>query len=87
MIPIAISVAVVAWAVIASLLALRNGAKLRQAKAEHAQRVEDLIQMQETMRKSFLNVTDCQITWQHLELVKLRKAAQKRGANGQYIKK
>ena len=87
MIPIAIEIAIVAWAVIASLLALRNGAKLRQAKAEHAQRVEDWIQMEKTMRTSILEATDRQITRQHLELVKLRKAAQKRGANGQYIKK
>jgi len=87
MIPIAISVAVVAWAAYASLLALRIGLNLRKERAKHAKEIEDRLQIQNDLHAYLLNDVYRNLAKQDKELVKLRKAAQKRGANGQYIKK
>jgi hypothetical protein len=78
MIQIAISVAVVAWAVIASLLALRNGIRLKQEMANNTNQIA----LDELLKE----VEDFKIR-NAKEIQELKSAAQKRGSNGQYIKK
>ena len=87
MIPIAISVAVVAWAVIASVMAVNLRKRLKAEQAFFEQKLERIVQQQSDLTNKLLNGADRQILRQETELTKLRKAAQKRGANGQYIKK
>ena len=83
MIQIAISVAVLAWAIYASLLALRNGKRLKSEMANNAK----AIKVQCEVNEFILNNVDRKLAKQEAELTNLRKAAQKRGATGQYVKK
>ena len=87
MIQIAISVAVVAWAAYASLLALRIGLNLRKERAKHAKEIAGILQDQANLHTYLLNNVDRKLAKQDKELTKLRASEQKRGANGQYINK
>jgi len=87
MIPIAIEIAIVTWAAYASLLALRIGLNLRKERAKHAKEIAGILQDQANLHTYLLNNVDRKLAKQEAEITTLRSAAQKRGANGQYIKK
>ena len=87
MIQIAISVAIVALICVLNISVVNLLRTLRRQRVSHAKEIAGILQDQANLHTYLLNNVDRKLSKQEAEITTLRNAAQRRGANGQYIKK